>query len=479
MTARNGHQQGGGGRPAVFCIGVSHHTAPVELRERLAALPPEWLKGLEAGAPTLQEWAVVATCNRWELYGAGPAPAHVMVEALAPALQAALGSDAKMLPAHLYVYTDKDAARHLCRVAAGLDSLILGESQILGQVTGAYTAGVEAGTVGPALSTLFRAAMRGGKRARAETAISAKAASMSAVAVAMAEQQIGALQGRRVLVIGAGEIAQLAVKALHARQAAAVTVANRTRAKAEAILLDHRWRAIGLDGLAAALDEADVVFCATRAAEFIITAEMLARRKPQEPRQARPLVLIDLAVPRNVEPGVAHLPGISLCDVDDLRVQLDQGLAARRGAVPLVEAILEEELASWELEMRELGLRPLVVALRQKAEQIRQAEVERTLRFLGDVDEATRNHIQHLSRALVNKLLHEPTVQIKALAQDEDAAAQVAAIRQLFGLDAGVDASTVGSSAVDSSVEAAWVEQPALNGRPSSSVPTPHDGRSP
>lgn len=470
MMVRNGHQQGGGERPAVFCIGVSHHTAPVKLRERLAALPPEWLKRLEADAPTLQEWAVVATCNRWELYGAGPEPAHVMVEALAPALQAALNSDAQTLHEYLYVYTDKDAARHLCRVAAGLDSLILGESQILGQVTGAYTSGIEAGTVGPALSVLFRSAMRAGKRARAETTIGVRAASMSAVAVVMAEQRIGTLQDRRVLVVGAGEIAQLAVKALHARQAASVVVANRTRAKAEAILLDHRWRAIGLDGLSAALDEADVVFCATRSGQYLITAEMLARETSQKPSVARPLVLIDLAVPRNVEPGVAQLPGVLLCDIDDLQGQLDQGLAARRAAVPLVEAILEEELVAWELEMRELSLRPLVVALRQKAEQIRQAEVERTLRFLGDVDEATRNHIQHLSRALVNKLLHEPTVQIKALAQDEEAAAYVAAVRQLFGLD----------PAVDPSAETALAEQPSpANHRRSPSVPAPHDGLSP
>jgi glutamyl-tRNA reductase len=211
-----------------------------------------------------------------------------------------------------------------------------------------------------------------------------------------------------------------------------VTVANRTVAHAAAALLDGRWRAVGLEALADELATAEVVVSATRAPHVLISVEMVAAAMAGG---ATSKVIVDLAVPRDVEPAVRNQPGVTLVDVDMLQVHLDAGLAARRQAVPDVQAVIADELESWHQEMRELRLRPLVVELRRKAEQIRRQEVERTLRFLGDVDETTRGHIDHLSRALVNKLLHEPTMQIKALAQAEDPATHAAAIRTLFGLN--------------------------------------------
>jgi glutamyl-tRNA reductase len=423
MEVYNGQYSVESGKPAIFCIGVSHHSAPIDLRERLAALSQSWLDHLPSTIPSIQEWAVIVTCNRWELYGAGPVPAAQMAHAVRVALQAETAISDQAVQEHLFTFTDREAARHLAQVATGLDSLILGESQILGQVTDAYTSGLAQETIGPALSALFRTAIRTGKRARAETEISAHGATMSSLALGMAERVVGSLQTQRVVLIGAGEMVRLAAKALHARQAGMVAIANRTVENARELLLDPRWQATGLGALPAALTEADIVFCATRSQHYIIT-------KPP----AGPRVFIDLALPRNIDPTIAERADVTLIGVDQLQLQLDKGLAARRQAIPRVEIIVDEELAGWEQVMRELALRPLVAELRQRAELIRQSEVERTLRFLGDVDDATLNHIQHLSRALVNKLLHVPTTQIKALAQMDDPSAHTATIRELFGL---------------------------------------------
>jgi glutamyl-tRNA reductase len=422
-------------RPSILCIGLSHHTAPVELRERLAALPSSYLASLQTSLPAMQEWVVLATCNRWELYLAtsGAETEDEMVAAVVETIKAAVGESEGDVEHHLFTYRGVEAVCHLGRVAAGLDSLILGEAQILGQVSAAFAGGLEAGTVGPALASPFRSAIRAGKRARAETAIGARAATMSAVALATADAQVGALAERSVLVVGAGEMARLATKALHARQAGNVTIANRTLANAEAILLDPRWRAVGLTELSQAIREADVIFCAARARDMVISAEMLDRANHS------PKTLIDLGVPRNIDPAVRHLPGITLIDVDHLQVQLDQGLAARRQAAPAVEAIVQQETANWVQEWQATRVRPLVVELRQKAEQIRLAELERTLRLIGDVDDDTRSHIDQLTKALVNKLLHEPTVQIKTLAQAGQPDEQTATIRRLFGLQQTAD----------------------------------------
>jgi glutamyl-tRNA reductase len=415
-------------QPSILCIGLSHHTAPVELRERLADRAASQLAGLQTALPTIQEWVMLATCNRWELYLAISGTEGEMIAAVVKTLKRAVDDAEGAVEHHLYTYQGLEAVCHLGRVAAGLDSLILGEAQILGQVNTAFADGLETGTVGPALASLFRAAIRAGRRARAETAIGARAATMSAVALATADAQVGALADRPVLVVGAGEMARLATKALHARQVSNVTIANRTLANAEAILLDPRWRAIGLADLAQAIHTADVIFCAARSREMVISAEMLDRANHE------PKTLIDLGVPRNIDPAVRHLPGITLIDVDHLQVQLDQGLAARRQAAPAVEAIVQQEAANWAQEWLAYRARPLVVELRQKAEQIRLAELERTLRLIGDVDDDTRSHIDQLTKALVNKLLHEPTVQIKTLAQSGQPDEQTATIRRLFGL---------------------------------------------
>jgi glutamyl-tRNA reductase len=325
--------------------------------------------------------------------------------------------------------------------------MVLGEAQIQGQVIATYTEGLEEGTVGPLLSALFRTAIRAGKRARTETPISTRASSMSTVALAMAARHFHLFSQTRVLVIGAGEMSRLALKALLQRQVAHVTVANRTFSRAQAALLHPNWQAVHLSQLPDLLHTFDVVFTATSAPDYIITQAVVAAAR-QHTDAAPTQLLIDLAVPRDIDPAVRTLAGVVLVDVDDLRQGVDESLAQRKDALPAVTEIIRAEVARWQHEERELAVRPYVVELRQRAEHIRQREVARTLRFIGPVDDATSAHIDHLSRALVNKILHQPTVRMKKLARNGDAAHYVAALRELFGLEATSQAPAEGSETI-------------------------------
>jgi glutamyl-tRNA reductase len=420
----------------IVCLGVSYRASEVGLRERLLMLPDGWLEGSTGACPFVAEYALLATCNRWELYAVTAGQAGKALPHLRRLLHSASGIEDESLDDQLYYLVGEAAARHLCQVAAGLDSMVLGEAQILGQVTDAYSSALSAGTVGPALSSLFRTAIRAGKRARTSTSVGAGSASLSAVAIAKAEAIAGNLVNKRILVVGAGEMVQLALKGLLRRGAAAVTVANRTAANASSLLLDERWRAVGLFALMDELRASDIVLCATGAPHLLITTEMMSAVCDSG---QGPSLLLDLAVPRDIDPAIRKLAGVTLLDIDELQEELDQGLVTRLSAVPDVERIVDEELGRWELEQRELTLRPLVVELRQRAEEIRLREVDRTLRFLGDVDDSTVHHINHLTRALVNKLLHQPTVGIRSLSQSNDAYDHAETIRALFGLTSPAD----------------------------------------
>jgi glutamyl-tRNA reductase len=425
----------------VASIALSRATAPVEVRERLAC-QQDWASLFSAWVQPAREWAILSTCHRFELYIVAEGDElEVACAQLCNLLSAIADYDpsdgtgienTESTP--WVVRTDDDAANHLCRVAAGLDSLVLGEAQIQGQVISAYTTGLEEGSIGPLLSVLFRTAIRVGKRSRTETQISTRAVSMSSVALSMAAHHFTDFAQARVVVVGAGEMSRLALKALRLRQVINVIVANRTLAHAHSALLHPAWQAISLDELPQALQKADVVFSATSSPDLIIT-----RTQVIEACVKRKLVLIDLALPRDVDPAVRDLPNVVLVDVDDLRHGLDQSLTNREHSVPAVNAIIDDEIARWRAQQRELSMRPLVVELRQRAERIRQQEVERTIRFLGPVDSDTLAHIQHLSRALVNKLLHKPTVRIKELAHNDEADVYASALCDIFGLEFGLE----------------------------------------
>lgn len=332
----------------IVCVGVNFRTAPVEYREKLGSDLPMLCERVCARAhasngdgEAIRELAWLSTCNRVELYAlvgknGGTAP-------LVAILSDAAGLNPSEVAGHTYRHCGYDAVRHLCRVASGLDSMVLGEPQILGQVAQALTEARSSRTAGPVLNRVFRRAVRTGRRARTETSIGRNPASMSSVAVALAGRVVGALRERRVLVIGLGEMGSVTVKALRSRQVRDIAVANRTRARAEQVSARWGYRLYPMDELAAALEWADVVISSTSCPHPIVDGEVVRKVIPR--RDGRALVFVDIAVPRDIDPAVRELPGVHLFDADDLSGNLDDGLAARRNEIPKVEGIVAEEIA--------------------------------------------------------------------------------------------------------------------------------------
>ncbi|HEY3289541.1 MAG TPA: glutamyl-tRNA reductase [Anaerolineae bacterium] len=426
----------------ILCLGVSFRTASIELREQLSLSKEAvatalgrfclW-RGEHLG--TGAELVLLSTCNRLELYLAAP---DYWPDA-ADALIQFMADECRVPPTQLQScvtrYDGLEAVQHLCRVAAGLDSMVLGESQILGQVSDTYEVALRAGTAEAVVSAVFRAAIRAGKRAQTETTIGQNPVSAGSVAVRLAEQVMGsaALPDARVLVVGAGEMAELVVKALHARGVSRLIVANRTQAHAD--VLAQRWSGTAFDlaHLDLAIAQVDVVITSTGSPTPIILAEPL--RRVMESRPERPLVLIDIGVPRDIEPAVGSIAGVRLFNLDDLQSNLDASHQERQAQVPFAEAIVADELAEFARWLRGAEVHPVITDLRRKAEAIRQHEMERALRHLPDLDPKTREYIQGLSRALVNKLLHEPTSKLRDAANDGQGIEYANSVRYLFGLN--------------------------------------------
>lgn len=404
----------------ILTVGLNHRTAPVALRERFALSGEQLAAALAAARAELDEAVVLATCNRTEIYAVG-----AQVEAGLRALEGVLaaraaprdGAELALRP-HCYAYVGADAVRQLLRVAAGLDSLILGEPQILGQVRSALAAAEAAGTTGPVLARLLRTALAAGKEARTVTGIARHATSISHAAVALARAEYGTLHGRAVLLIGAGKMAELAADTIAAATrgngapgSASITIVNRTPERAVALATRLGGTARPLTHLADALRVCDVAITSTGAPAPLITPDLLAPLLAARAR--RPLLLIDIAVPRDVDPAVGALPGVTLRNIDDLQDTVSAGLAARAGEIEKVEAVLDRHAAGFWAWLQARDVAPTIAALRAKAEAIRAVELARALDRLSHLDERDRNAVAALSVALANKLLHEPTVRLK------------------------------------------------------------------
>jgi glutamyl-tRNA reductase len=411
-------------------VGTSHKSAPVELRERLH------LKDSEAGALAAAianggETVALSTCNRTEVYlvdDAGGAEERAL-----DALADRAGLPAAKLRESTYVVADEAAAVHLFRVAAGLDSLIPGEAQILGQVRAAYEAACEADAVGPALHRLFGQALRVGRRVRTETAIAENPASVSSAAAELAERLLGDLRGRRVLVIGAGKMADLAAVNLVARGAESLVVANRSPETAVRLAERFGGQAVGLDALEEELVRVDLVVASTSAEGQVVEAEDVERALAQ--RAGRPLSFIDIAVPRDLDPAIGQLDGCHLYDIDDLQSVVDASVASRREEAVRAEAIVAEEGERFLEWWRSLDVVPAIASLRARAESIRRTELERAERRLASLSPSERQAVEALTSQIVAKLLHLPTVRMKEAAAAEDGLAYAEAVRHLFDLE--------------------------------------------
>ncbi|MGH2923649.1 MAG: glutamyl-tRNA reductase [Solirubrobacterales bacterium] len=422
----------------LLALGVSHHTAPLELRERIALTEGRAAGVLNAlvTADEIGEAAAISTCNRTELYLIATDTVEAEAAALTVLARAAAIRPTELL-GPLYSLRGADSARHLYRVAAGLDSMILGEAEIQGQVKRAYELALVEGATGPILNRLFRGALAAGKRARSETALGEKGISIPSVAVELAQRSLGELPERRVLLVGAGETSELTARALAARGAEAIFVANRRHNRAIGLAERFGGTAVRIDELPAQLERADIVVSTTDSPHHLIERAELEAIMRQ--RGGRPLLLIDLAVPRDIDPGCRGLDGVSLHDVDDVQSIVEQNASGREAEGRRAEGIIDAELARFESWLGSQEVMPTVVALRERASELVErvlAENEGRWESLGDAD---RERVTVLANAIVSRLLHEPTARIKAVADRDDAYVYVSALRELFALDAGTE----------------------------------------
>ncbi|MCI0435225.1 MAG: glutamyl-tRNA reductase, partial [Gemmatimonadetes bacterium] len=427
----------------IVCVGTSHRVTSVGALERVlaaaAAVVAELGAAVTRGSASLPytELVLLGTCNRVELYvagrGDGESARRRLIDALTPD-EASAGTRAGS-PDRLYVHMGIDAIRHLCRVAAGLDSMVVGEAEIAGQVARAFRGAVHGNVGAPVLWGAAQLAARVSGRARSETGIGRGPGSLNSLAVRIAAEESGGLRGRHVLVLGAGKVSRLACDALRAAagEGARITVVNRTLERARSLAARVRGRAAALPELGRLLAEADVVLASTRAPRALIDVAMARAAVARRSARDGALVILDLAVPRDVDPEVARVPGIRLFGLDDLRSRLETYLGGRGAHVPAVEAILEEELEAWR-RSRDEDVTAVLAALYRSAEALRQRELARALAELDRVDEATRARIDGLTRTLVRRLLHEPATRLRETPDPLRRRSYAEATADLFGL---------------------------------------------
>ena len=412
----------------VLLTGLSHRSTPLEVRERVSFTGEQLPDALVHLRDEVGEGIILSTCNRTEIYSTpeDPAQARSSTEGY---LASYHGLGASEITPHLYSYSGAEAAQHLFRVASGLDSMILGESQILGQVRSALVAASDTYQVQVPLSRLFHGAIRTGRRVREETDIGRNALSISYAGVQLAQRVLGGLTGVRVLLIGAGEAGELVAKALRTVGVSDLMIANRTWERGEEVARRLGGRTIPFSQVGQAVGDADIIVAATEAEKFVVTSQMVTEAVGD--RRPRHLFFFDLSVPRNVDPEIASMENVSLFNIDDLSSIAEENLQERRGAVAEAEQIVDEELSRFMTWWDSLEAVELVKTLRRQAEETRLRELSRALGKLPGLQAKDRRVVEDLSRALVRKLLHDPTMRLKQRAGK----AHIQAVRHLFRLE--------------------------------------------
>jgi glutamyl-tRNA reductase len=422
------------GRADLLLLGVNHRSAPLERREALALGTDEMHHAVRRLAPDIGEVALLSTCNRTEFY-AFSNDLEATETRLRAEVIALRGEDLLAPGTHRYRELGPAALAHLMRVASGIDSLVLGEMQILGQVKDAYALAREEHGLGVRMDKLLGAVVHAAKRARSETGIGAGAVSVASAAVALAARVFDDLAGRDVLVVGAGETGRLAAQHFAERRPGRLRIANRTLERAQALAAELDGDALPLEGLGGALMSVDVVVSATAAPEPIITEQLV--RRAMKPRANRPLVLVDIAVPRDVEANAARCDNVFLYAMDALETIVNQGLSRRQREVPAVEAIIEQECTDYFAWLRGLDATPVLRELRDHFERTRAEEVGKSLKHFSGEE---RDRVERLTKTLINKLLHLPTMQLKTLDSESDVGIKrLDVVRELFGLKGQVD----------------------------------------
>ncbi|SDG43798.1 glutamyl-tRNA reductase [Sinosporangium album] len=432
----------------VLALGVSHRTAPVALLERVSVSGDALVKLLHDAHrdESVAEVMVISTCNRVEIY-AGVDRFHGALNALTALLSAHSGVPVERLTPHLYVHYADRAVEHLFSVACGLDSMVLGEGQILGQVRQALKLAQQEGTLGQSLNELAQQALRVGKRAHTETGIDRAGASLVGVGLTLAEREIGPVAGKRALVVGAGSMSALTAATLAREGVTDIVVANRTFERAVRLAETVGGRAVRLDQVADELTEADLVVSCTGAGSLVITPDMI------EPRD-RPLFLLDLALPHDIDPAVRALDGVTLVDLESMQ---ESGVAAqgaeRAEAIESAKRIVCVEVEAYLEGERAARVTPTVVALRSKAADVVEAELGRLAARVPEIEGRLRDEVTQTVRRVVDKLLHEPTVRVKRLAASSAGDHYAEALRELFDLDPKVPEAVGRPETIDTEVD--------------------------
>jgi glutamyl-tRNA reductase len=417
---------------SILVIGLNHATAPIELREQVHGALSDGIQLLNTLPNEIfSERAIVSTCNRTEIYAVTPAPARA--ESL---LRAALAECALItathLDNHLFVYSEQAAVEHLFAVASGIDSMIIGEFEILHQVREAYELAHAAKHAGAVLSRLFLNAIHTGKRARAETAIGEHAVSIAYAAVELAKRAVPNLAANQILLVGAGEMGTRVAKNLKAKGATTLTIANRNYDAALTLARELRGRASHFDALEASLTDADIVICATASPQVIVTETLVTRA--MNLRRERPLCLIDIALPRNIAPEVARIPNVQLVNLDDLHNLIEFNRTARASEIAGIQEIIREEADAFRRWLLERRAAPVLSELYSRAEIIRRAELDKMARRQPKLTELQRQELDAATRSILKKLLAAPTQQLKVRLHSGDGELYLTALRELFGL---------------------------------------------
>lgn len=418
----------------IVLIGMNHKTAPLEIRERLSLSCGDDISHLAEimNIPEVKEGLYLATCNRVEVL-ANAATCESAVEGLRAFIFHHGNLSVEEMNKCLYLHFDHEAVRHLFRVASSIDSMVMGEPQILGQIKDAFRTAVEHNSTGVILNKILHHAFRVAKRVRTETGIANNAVSVSFAAVELAKKIFGTLEGRNVLLIGAGEMSDLAAKHLVSRRVGKISVANRTYARAVKMAEDFHGTAVEFDTLPEKLHEVDIVITSTGAPGYVLTRPMVEAAIRR--RKNRLLFFIDIAVPRDIDPAVGEIDNIYLYNIDDLQEIVDSNLKSRKKEAAKAEAIIDEEVTKYLEWYSALEVVPTIISLREKMEGIIRGEIAKSSAWMENLTENEKKNIEIMANSIINKVLHYPIVGLKEESKDNSALPYIAAIRRLFGLD--------------------------------------------
>lgn len=416
----------------IFIVGLNHKTADVDIRERLAFNGQKLEEGLQRikTLPDVKEAVILSTCNRVEIYAAvtNAASAH---EAIKNFISEFHGIDRSTLETSLYAYEDINAVRHVFRVASSLDSMIVGEPQILGQIKDAFDFSLQKKTTGILLNKLMKKTISVAKRIRTETKIAENAVSISFAAVELAKKIFTDLSTKSFMLLGAGDMAELAARHLMSSGVKDVLVANRTYESGEKLAKEFNGRAVRFDDFMHEIVNTDIVICSTGASKYVLMKEQM--QKVMKERRHKPVFIIDISVPRNIDPSINDIDNVYLYDVDDLHGIVDTNKLERQKEAEKAEGIIAEEIEIFQKWLASLDSVPTVVALRDRADAVKKEEVEKLLNKLPSLGEKEREAVEYMANAIINKLMHPPTAALKEDSEDKDIL--IATIRKLYGLD--------------------------------------------